>query len=58
MFILYPIVTEIPAEHSSMELGVYNPKAINEKLVIEKVDEFLKEMIKWELPTFRSKLGY
>ena len=58
VFILYPIVSEIPAESSSMELGVYNPKAINEKLVVEKVDEFLKEMIKWELPTFRSKLGY
>jgi len=58
VFILYPIVTEIPTENSSMELGVYNPKAINEKLVVEKVDEFLKEMIKWELPTFRTKLGY
>lgn len=58
VFILYPIVAEIPAENSSKELGVYNPKAINEKLVVEKVDEFLKEMIKWELPTFRTKLGY
>jgi len=58
VFILYPIVTEVAPDNSSMDLGVYNPKAINEKLVVEKVDEFLKEMIKWELPTFRSKLGY
>lgn len=58
VFILYPIVAEIPTEHSSMELGVYNPKDVNEKLVVEKVDEFLKEMIKWELPTFRTKLGF
>jgi len=58
VFILYPIVTEVAPDNSSMDLGVYSPKAINEKLVVEKVDEFLKEMIKWELPTFRSKLGY
>ncbi len=58
VFILYPIVTEVAPDNSSMDLGVYNPKVINEKLVVEKVDEFLKEMIKWELPTFRSKLGY
>ncbi|WP_296381573.1 hypothetical protein [Winogradskyella sp.] len=58
VFILYPIVPEIPPDKSSMELGVYSPKAINEKLVVEKVDEFLKEMIKWDLPTFRSKMGY
>ena len=58
VFILYPMVAEVPTENSSMDLGVYNPKAINEKMVVEKVDEFLKEMIKWELPTFRSKLGY
>ena len=58
IFILYPIVAEIPTENSSMELGVYNPIDINEKLVVEKVDEFLKEMIKWELPTFRTKLGF
>ena len=58
VFILYPIVAEIPSENSSMDLGVYNPKDVNEKLVVEKVDEFLKQIIKWELPTFRTKLGF
>ena len=58
IFILYPIVAEIPTENGSLELGVYNPKDITEKLVIEKVDEFLKEMIKWEVPSNKNKLGY
>ncbi|WP_299124245.1 hypothetical protein [uncultured Winogradskyella sp.] len=58
VFVLYPIVTEIPTENSSKELDVYSPKDINAKLIVEKVDDFLKEMIKWELPTFRTKLGY
>ena len=29
-----------------------------EKLIIEKVDEFLKEMIKWEVPSYKTTLGF
>lgn len=57
-FILFPYVEQIPLENSSIELEVYNPDAITEKIVIEKVDEFLKEMIKWEVPNIKNKLGY
>lgn len=57
-FILFPYVEQIPIENSSIELEVYNPKDITEKLIIEKVDDFLKEMIKWEVPSTKKKLGY
>jgi len=56
--ILFPFVEQIPFENSSIELGIYNPKDISEKVVVEKVDEFLKEMIKWEVPSIKNKLGY
>jgi hypothetical protein len=39
-------------------LGFYNPAEITEKLIIEKVDEFLKEMIKWEVPSYKTTLGF
>lgn len=45
-FILFPYIEQIPAENSSVELEIYNPEDITEKIIIEKVDEFLKEMIK------------
>ena len=57
-FILFPYLDQIPIENSSVELETYDPNAITEKLIIEKVDEFLKEMIKWEVPTTKNKLGY
>jgi len=57
-FILFPYVDQIPIENSSIELEIYTPNSINEKLIIEKVDEFLKEMIKWEVPSTKAKLGY
>lgn len=55
---LFPYVEQLQVENSSLDLGVYNPEEITEKLVIEKVDEFLKEMIKWEVPSYRTKLGF
>ena len=58
VIILFPIVENTTLENSSLELGIYNPKEINEKLIIEKVDEFLKEMIAWEVPNVRKKLGF
>jgi hypothetical protein len=57
-FILFPYVEQIPIENSSIELEIYTPEEITEKLIIEKVDEFLKEMIKWEVPSTKKKLGY
>ncbi len=57
-FILFPYVEQIQIENSSIELEISNPKDITKKLIIEKVDEFLKEMIKWEVPNIKNKLGY
>ncbi|MFC2109503.1 hypothetical protein ACFLRU_03225 [Bacteroidota bacterium] len=57
-FILFPYIEQIPAENSSVELGIYDPKEITRKLIIEKVDDFLKEMVKWEIPNIKNKLGY
>lgn len=58
IFILFPYIEQNPVENSSVELEIYNPKDITKKLIIEKVDDFLKEMIKWEVPNIKSKLGY
>lgn len=58
VFILFPDVENLPPESKSMDLGVYNPKEITRRLIIEKVDEFLKEMISWELPTYRNRVGF
>lgn len=56
--ILFPLIENISIEESSMELGVFSPAEITEKLIVEMVDEFLKEIIKWELPAQKGKLGY
>jgi hypothetical protein len=58
ILILFPIVENISIEKSSIDLGIYNPTKISEELIVEKVDEFLKEMIEWELPSIKNKLGY
>jgi len=58
VIILFPIIDNLIIEDSSMDLGIYNPNEINEKFIIEKVDEFLKEMIKWEVPNIQNKLGF
>ncbi|WP_439152282.1 hypothetical protein [Winogradskyella sp.] len=57
-FILFPYIEQQPVENSSIELDVYNPSNITKKVIIELVDEFLKEMIKWEVPNSKNKLGY
>jgi len=57
-FILFPVIENMPTENNSFDLGVYIPKEINRKLIIEKVDVFLKEMIKWDLPALKSKVGF
>ncbi len=57
-FILFPYIEQTPIENDSVELETYDPKSITEKLIIEKVDDFLKEMIQWEVPNVKNKLGY
>ncbi len=52
-----------PLENSSslddiVKFGVNDPNEINKKLIIEKIDEFLKEMIKWEVSLISTKLGF
>lgn len=56
--ILYPLIDQIQIDESSIKLGIYDPKDITEKLIVEMVDEFLKEIIKWEVPSEKRKLGF
>lgn len=58
VFIVFPIIDYMSTESNSVDLGVYSPLDINENLIIEKVDEFLKEMIAWEVPAIKNKMGY
>ncbi len=58
VFILFPDVQQIPLENKSKDLGIFNPKEITQRLIIEKVDEFLREMINWDLPTHRNSVGF
>ncbi len=58
IFILFPEIDSLPSENNITEIGLFNPIDINEKVIIEKVDEFLKEMINWELPNKPKKLGF
>lgn len=56
IFIMFPFVEQL--DNTSLELGFYTPQEITERLIIEKVDEFLKEMIKWEVPTYKNSMGF
>ena len=56
--ILYPLIDQIQIDESSIKLGIYDPNDITEKLIVEMVDEFLKEIIKWEVPSEKRKLGF
>ena len=58
VFILFPVVENTPLENNNIDLGIYNPEAINEKLIVEKVDDFLKEMINWDVPALKNKMGF
>ena len=55
---LYPEIENNPREHTTQEFGIYTPNLITAKLIIEKIDEFLKEIIKWEVPSTKKKVGY
>jgi hypothetical protein len=58
VIVLFPEVDGVTLENNMVELATLNPSEITEKLIIEKVDEFLKEMIQWEVPIKKSKVGY
>ena len=58
IFVLFPEVIGATPENGVQEIGSVNPSDVTEKSIIENVDTFLKEMIQWELPNKRSKLGY
>ncbi len=58
VFMLFPEIDNTPQENNLVELGQYTPEMITEKLIVEKVDEFLKEMIRWEVPSLKNKVGY
>ncbi|MBQ4819701.1 hypothetical protein [Aquimarina sp. MMG016] len=55
---IYPEIENAPQESNLIELGIYAPKSLTEKLIVEKVDEFLKEMIRWEVPQLKNKVGF
>jgi len=58
VFILFPIVENAIDNSNETAIETYAPETINEKLIIEKVDEFLKEMINWEVPSLKNKVGF
>ncbi len=58
VIIMFPIIDNIHVENNTIDLGIYDPNEITEKVIIEKVDEFLKEMIKWEIPIEKKQLGF
>ncbi len=58
VFILLPVIENIMDGTNTIELGMYTPQAINEKLIVEKVDNFLKKMISWDVPTIKKKVGF
>lgn len=55
---LFPEVENSPQENNVTELGTHTPESMTEKFIVEKVDEFLKEIIKWEVPSLKNKVGY
>ena len=58
VFILYPYIENLEDRSNEKEFNTYTPNSITEKLILEKVDEFLKEMIEWEVPPLKNKVGF
>ncbi|MEB3347673.1 hypothetical protein U6A24_19505 [Aquimarina gracilis] len=58
IFMILPEIENTPRDNNLKELGQYTPDMITEKMIVEKVDEFLKEMIRWEEPSLKNKVGY
>ena len=58
VFMIFPEIENMRQDNNTVELGIYTTETVTEKLITERVDEFLKEMIKWEVPSLKKKLGY
>ncbi len=59
IFVLFPIIENtVPLENETEDIGIFSPEEITEILVVEKVDEFLKHIIQWEVPNAKSKVGF
>jgi hypothetical protein len=58
VFITFPQADLPGDENGTKEIGLFHPQDITEKLILEKVDVFLKEMTEWELPTITSRMGF
>ena len=58
VFVVFPEVEGMQVENTTVEFGLINPSEITEKSIIENVEDFLKEMIHWEMPNKRTKVGY
>lgn len=48
----------MPTDDDSEELGTYSPEQITETLVAEKIDTFLKEVIKRDVTSPSGKMGF
>jgi hypothetical protein len=60
VFVLYP-VPDINVDNNAgtdTDLDMYTPQELTEKVIVEKVDVFLKKMIEWEMPNFKNKVGF
>jgi hypothetical protein len=59
VMILFPVIeNSLPSENDTQDLGTFSPEDINEKLIVEKIDSFLKEIIKREVPSLSKKMGF
>lgn len=58
VFILFPLPDLININETDTDLATYSPQKLTEKIILEKLDEFLKKMIEWEVPAIKNKVGY
>lgn len=58
VFVMFPEIAGVPMDNQMVEFGTFNPSEITEKSIIENVEEFLKEMIQWEVPNKRTQVGF
>lgn len=62
VFIALPVIKNklnaMVDNNQMTEVGLFSPKEISERFIIEKIDMFLKEMIQWELPNLKNSIGY
>ena len=58
VFMLFPLPDLLTETESDTDLATYSPQKLTEKIILEKIDEFLKKMIEWEVPAIKNKVGY